>query len=142
MQMFRYTQTFYNCQKFQTIRMFQNTDVLLVSIIPRHPVNPVQSDISAHTDVLVHLELVNRTIVSHLPVSTMTLSDLTDILDENSAVEDYSVKEDGVRFWIGVRAYKESKQAAIDEIEGLDDVDLELEKNENDWYWYFASITQ
>lgn len=72
----------------------------------------------------------------------MTLDEVTDILDENSAVHDYDVKNDGVQFWVGVRAYKEAKQAVIDDIEALDGVELTCEKNENDWLWYYASLTQ
>lgn len=67
---------------------------------------------------------------------------LIDILEENPAVSDYSVKEDGVRFWIGTRAYKGSQQAVIEEIESIDGVELTHEKTENDWKWYYASITQ
>jgi hypothetical protein len=72
----------------------------------------------------------------------MTLTDVTDILDENPSVEDYSIKDDGVRFWVGVRSSKDSQQAAVDDIEALDGVELTLEKNENGWRWYYASITQ
>lgn len=72
----------------------------------------------------------------------MTLNDVTDILDTSPAVDDYDVKDDGVRFWIGTRAYKEAKQAVIDDVEALDGVELELEKNENDWLWYYASVPQ
>lgn len=72
----------------------------------------------------------------------MTLNELTDILDESPAVEDYDVKDDGVRFWVGVRAYDGAKQAVVDDIEALDGVELEFEKNENDWLWYYASVPQ
>lgn len=69
-------------------------------------------------------------------------NDLIDILDSNPAVEDYSVKDAGVRFWIGVRAYEGAKQAVIDDIESLEDVGLRHEKTENDWEWYYASLPQ
>lgn len=72
----------------------------------------------------------------------MTLNELTDILEENPSVEDYDVKDGGVRFWIGTRAYKEAKQAVVEDIESLEDVELEVEKNENDWLWYYASVPQ
>lgn len=70
----------------------------------------------------------------------MTLTEVTDILDENPSVEDYSIKDDGVRFWVGVRSSKEAQQAVIDDIKAFDGVELTLEKNENDWRWYYASI--
>lgn len=76
------------------------------------------------------------------PSPAMTLNELTDILEENPTVDDYDIKDDGVRFWVGTRAYKEAKQIVIDDIEGLDGVELEFEKIENNWEWYFASLTQ
>lgn len=93
-----------------------------------------------HTYVLVYSELVNRTIVPHPPVSTMTLNELTNILEENPAVDDFSVKDDGVRFWVGVRAHKGAKQAVVDDIEALDGVEVTREKNENGWLWFYASV--
>lgn len=70
----------------------------------------------------------------------MTLDDVTDILNENSAVDAYSIKDDGVRFWVGVRASKDAKQAAVDDVGALDGVEIIHEKVENGWEWYFASI--
>lgn len=69
-------------------------------------------------------------------------NDLIDILGASPAVDDYSVKADGVRFWVGVRAHKGSQQAVIDDIESLDGVELRHEKTENDWLWYYASLPQ
>jgi len=70
----------------------------------------------------------------------MTLDDLTDILNENPAVDAFSFKDDGVRVWVGVRASRDAKQAAINDIETLDDIEITHEKTENGWEWHFASI--
>jgi len=62
--------------------------------------------------------------------SGMTLDDLTDILNENPAVDAFSFKDDGVRFWVGVRAGKGSQQAAVDDVEAIDGVEVTREKTE------------
>jgi len=70
----------------------------------------------------------------------MTLDNVTDILNENPAVDAFSFKDDGVRFWVGVRAGKGSQQAAVDDVEAIDGVEVTREKTENGWRWYFASV--
>lgn len=69
-----------------------------------------------------------------------TFQDATDVLEDNDTVDNYDIKDDGIRFWVSTEAYKEHRQAVEDDLESLEGVTLELEKTENDWYWFFITI--
>lgn len=71
----------------------------------------------------------------------MTLDAVIDILEENPTVDGHDIKDNGVRFWVGTRAYKGDQQDVVENLRELDGVDLNDEGVENDWRWYFATIS-
>lgn len=70
----------------------------------------------------------------------MTLNELTDILTEHTVVDDYSIKDDGIRFWMGARASNDAKQDVLNAIGTLDGVEVTREKVENGWEWFYVSL--
>lgn len=69
-----------------------------------------------------------------------TAQDVINILEVNRAVADYEVEDNGIRFWVGVRAYKELKQTVEDDLEALAGTTLNRERTYNGWIWYFVTI--